>query len=224
MKKLWIFIFILFCLPVYSSVDFDELGSNKNFLQNQLPFSSSSLKIVQKQWLPKRFLSELSLSISPVLNGLNYVNSYSLSGNYRLFVTDYLSFHLKYSWYFNSITEEGRKEVEKRSRIPFELKYSETQSYLAGVDWYPFYGKAVLYNHLIYFNLYASLMGGIVKLMNQDKSAPMGSLGLGMVCWWNKRFNTRLEVQGIYYQYNMSISKSIQEYLSKLHVSIGVLF
>lgn len=166
----------------------------------------------------------MSLSVSPVLKGFNYINSYSLSGNYRLFIIDYLSLHIQYSWYFNSITEEGKKEVEQRSRIPLELKYPKTQSYLAGVDWYPFYGKAVLYNHLVYFNLYASLQGGIVKLMNQDKSVPMGSLGLGMVCWWNKRFNTRLEFQSVYYQYDISASELIQEYLSKLHVSIGVLF
>ena len=55
----------------------------------------------------------------------------------------------------------------------------------------------------------------------------MGSLALGVVCWWHKHFNTRWEVQGAYYKYNIDGNKTaepIEEYLSKISVSAGVLF
>ena len=226
MKKYWFIALILFCFSALGSSDFDELGKFFSTL-NSSKFSGSSLKIVQKRWLPKKFISEGSIGLSPVLKGFNYMNSYSTDIAYRFFLNDHWSIHLKYSRHSNPITLDGKNEVEQMGRIPLELKYPQKQSYLGGVDWYPFYGKAVLYNYLVRFDLYLSLSGGTVELLNWNKTIPMGSLSLGWVHWWYKWLNTRLEVQGFYYKYNVSDgrdTKEINEYFYKAYISAGVLF
>lgn len=226
-KRRWFVTLMFFCLPAWGSTGFNELGKNPKALESGFDFSSSSLKIIQKRWLPKKFLSEVSLGLSPVLKGFNYMNNYAVSGTYRFFFSDNWSAHFQYSWHFNPITQDGIHEVTKRGKIPVELKYYQKQSYTGGIDWYPLYGKVVLYNQLVYLDLYVSLSGGITQLINLNKSTPLGSLGLGLVCWWHKNFNTRLEVQGAYYSYGIPANnetETIKEFLSKIYISAGVLF
>lgn len=227
MKKYLFFVLTFFCFSTFASSNFDELGKNPKAL-SELGFSGSSLAVVQKRWLPKRFLSELSVGISPILKGFNYTNSFSTDVSYRFFLNNSWSFQLKYLWYFNPANQEGKDEVQKRARIPLELKYPQKQSYLGGIEWYPFYGKAVLYNRLVRFDLYVSALGGVVELINFNQKVPTGSLALGLVNWWHKRVNTRLEFQGSYYNYDAvdeeNISKNIEKYFYKIYVSTGVLF
>ena len=151
MNRCQFFILMFFYFPVFGSSDFNELGKNSKALESSFDFSRSSLKVVQKRWLPKPFLSEVSLGFSPVLKGFNYMNNYSRDIAYRFFLNNQWSVDLKHSWYLNSITQEGEDEVRKRSRIPLELKYPPKQAFLGGIDWYPFYGKAVFYNRLVSF-------------------------------------------------------------------------
>ena len=228
MKKICLFVLIVFCFPEFSYSDFDELGKNAKVLENNFNFSSSSLKVVQKRLLPKKYLSEFSLAVSPVLKGLIYMNSYSFDASYRFFLNNHWNVQLKYSRYYNLISKEGFNEVQNRARIPVELKYPQKQSYLGGVEWYPFYGKAVLYNYLVRFDLYLSILGGKTEILNLNESVYMGSLGLGLVYWWHKHFNTRLEMQGSYYKYNifdkLSENRDITEYFYKTYISVGVLF
>ena len=228
MNKCWLFILIFFCLPVLASSDFDELGKNPKALEDHFDFSKSSLQIVQKRWLPRRFISELGFGISPALKGFNYMNNYSLDLVYRFFLSDYWSIGLKYSFYLNPITQEGRDEVTKKGQIPLELKYYQKQTFLGGMDWYPFYGKAVFYNHLFRFDLYFSVLAGLMELKNLEKKVLTGSLGLGLVCWWHKNFNSRLEVRGAYYKYNafynINEAKRVDEYFYSVSISTGVLF
>ena len=228
MNKCLVFVLVALCFPIFAFSDFNELGKNPKALENHLDFSNSSLQVVQKRWLPRKFLSELSVGLSPSLKGFNYINNYSLDLAYRFFLNDYWSIGLNYSFYFNPITEEGKDELTKRSRIPLELKYYQKQSFLGGVSWYPFYGKAVFYNHLIRFDLYLSALAGLMELMHLDQRIPTGSMGLGLVCWWHKNFNSRLEVRGVYYRYNVfdntNETENINEYVYSVSFSIGVLF
>ena len=238
MKKYLIFILMFFCSSVFGSSSFNELGKNSKALENGFNFFDSPLRVVQKRWLPKKFLSEMSLGITPVFKGFNYMNSYSMDMVYHFFLNNHWSVALKYSWYSNSITQEGKDEVEKRSRIPLELRYPQKQSLLGGLSWSPFYGKTVFYNHLVRFDLYISFLGGMMELIDEDipinentlmdKNIFMGSLGLGLVFWWHKNFNTRLELQEFYYTYNIvsnrNQSDTIKEYLSKISISAGILF
>ena len=229
MKRFYFFILMFCCFPSLSFSNFKELEQSSKALESGFDFSHSSLKVVQKRWLPKTFLSEMSFAISPVLKGINYMNSYSADLSYRFFLNNHWALQFKYSKYFNPISQEGKDEVYKKSRVPLELKYPQKQSYLGGIDWYPFYGKAVLYNLLVRFDLYFSLLGGKIELMKLNKRVNTGFLALGLVCWWHKHFNTRLELQGLYYRYGhlsdvTSKTTDIHEYFYKMSLSAGVLF
>ena len=227
MKKRYGFI-ILFFIPLMSFSDFNELGKHSSALERSFDFSSSPLQIVQKKWLDKKYLSELDIAFTPTIRGLNYINSYSVDLAYRFFINGNWALHFQYSTHSNYLTKKGYKEVERRARLPVEAKYSQKQSYLGGINWYPFYGKALLYNQLVYFDLYFSFLGGQTELLNQEKTVPTGSMALGLACWWSKNFNTRLELQGLYYTYHSSSDRNpenrIEEYIARISVSLGVLF
>ena len=227
MKKRWFLIFLFF--PLLSFSDFERLEKDSQALESGFGFSHSSLKAVQKRWLPKRFLSSAGLAFSPSIKGFNYMNNYSIDVFYRFFLNDYWSLSAKHSRHFNPVTRKGKEEVEKKGRIPLELKRAPMRSYLAGIDWHPFYGKAVLYNRLVRFDLYLSVWGGKIELLNAQVSVPAGSLAVGLVCWWHKYFNARWEIQGHYYQYDVLDHKTketqnIDEYFYKVSLSFGVLF
>ncbi len=227
MGKCWLLIFFCFCFPALGSSDFDELGKNPEILKNSLSFSDSSLKVIQKRWLDRRFLSEISFGLSPALKGLNYIHNYSVDGAYRFFLSDQWSIDLKYSWFFNPIAQEGKQEVEQKARIPLELKYPQKQAFLGGAAWYPFYGKAVFYDYLAHFDLYLSVLGGAAQLLNLDKNFLTGSVGLGLVCWWHKNWNARLEIQAAYYKYDIPNNEGPadhEEYIYKIYISAGALF
>ena len=228
-QKRYIFIFLfLLLIPLTSFSDFNELGKNPKIFEKSFNFSNSSLQVVQKKWLDKKYLSELNIALTPTIRGVNYITSYSSDLIYRFFLNGNWAFHVRYSVHFNHLTKEGRMEVEKSSRLPSEVKYPQKNSYFGGLDWYPFYGKALLYNQLVYFNLYFSLLGGRTELINKENPVPAGSLAFGLVCWWNQNFNTRLELQGLYYAYHTTTDRTpenqIEEYVGKMSISIGVLF
>ena len=229
MKTYQFFILLFFYFPLFGFSDFDELGKNTELLQKErFQFSSSNLKVVQKRWLEKRFLSEVGLSFAPVLKGFNYMNTYSSDFSYRFFISNYFSFNLRYSYYDNPINQDGKDEINLRGQAPLELKYPPKQSYLGGVEWYPFYGKAVLYSQLVHFDLYLSALAGQMELINQEKRIPIYSLSIGLAQWWHKHCSVRVEGQAFYYKYHFSNdsqeSQDVYEYLYKVSVSIGVLF
>ncbi|MCZ0932890.1 MAG: outer membrane beta-barrel domain-containing protein [Oligoflexia bacterium] len=228
MKIYWFFLLLIFCFPLLSFSDFEKLGKNTEILdKKRFHFSSANLKVVQKRWLEKRFSSSADLSWSPILKGFNYMNSYSVDLSYRWFISNYFSLNLRYSYYDNPINQDGKDEINLRGRTPLELKYYNKQSYLAGVEWYPFYGKAVLYNQLAHFDLYLSALAGQVELSHQEKNVPIYSLAMGVAQWWHKHFNTRIEAQAFYYKYRFSSkdeNREVHEYFYKISVSAGVLF
>ena len=228
MKTFQIFILLILYFPLWSFANFEELGKNKKILeQDSFQFSNSGLKVIQKRWLEKKYLSEIGLSVSPVLKGFNYIDVYSVDLSYRWFLNNNFSLNLKYSYYENPINQKGKDEINLRGRTPLELKYYHKQAYLAGIEWYPFYGKAVLYNKLVHFDLYLSVLAGQIELANQEKRRPHYSASLGFTQWWHKKFNTRLSVQAFYYKYpflNENEKQDIHEYFYKLSISTGVLF
>ena len=214
---------IILLWSAFSFADFDQLGKNNSLLNQK---TSVDIKVVESRWLDKKFLSELSLGFSPFLRGFYYMNSYSIDLSYRLFLNDNISFHLKYSNFFNPINQDGKKEVFSFGRIPVELKYPPKRSYLIGMDWHPFYGKALLFNRLVYFDFYFSASLGQIDIFQLNQKPYLFSGAVGMVHWWHKRLNTRLELQGLCYEHQVSDSgeKTNQELSYKLYLSVGVLF
>lgn len=229
MKVYQWFILGILWVPLMSFSEFSDLGKNTQILEKEkFHFSNANLKVVQKRWLEKHFLSEIGLSFSPTLNGFNYLDSYSADFSYRFFMNNYFSFNFRYSSYFNAINKEGYDEIKLRVRYPVEVLHAQNQSYLLGVEWYPFYGKAVLYNKLVHFDLYLSLLGGQIDLWRKNKSLPIYSFSIGLAQWWNKHFSSRLEVQAFYYEYRSPYYKDSKdlkkEFLYKISFSVGVLF
>ena len=229
MKIYKFFILLGFYFPLFSFSSFNELGKNSELLQTErFQFSNSNLKVVQKRWLEKRFLSEVGLSFAPVLKGFNYMNTYSIDFSYRFFISNYLGLNLRYSYYDNPINQDGEDEINLRGQIPLELKYPNKQSYLGGIEWYPFYGKAVLYNRLVHFDLYLSALAGQMELIHQEKRVPIYSLSIGLAQYWHKHFSSRIEGQAFYYKYHFSNNnqegQDVHEYFYKISVSMGALF
>ena len=228
MKTYRLLILLIFYFPLLVFSNFDELGKNKKVLESAgFSFSNSGLRVVQKRLFEKRFLSELNTGWSPVLTGFNYTNTYSMDLSYRWFINNYFAVNLRYSYYENPIRPEGEDEINLRGRTPLGLKYYPKQSYLGGLDWQAFYGKAVLYNLLIHFDLYLSVLAGQIELSNQDKKIPIYSAEMGMAQYWHKHFNTRISAQAFYYKYHASHkgeNQDIQKYFYKISISAGVLF
>ena len=224
MKTHGLLILLILYFPLFGFSNFDELGKNKNILEDDsFQFSNSGLKVVQKRFLEKRFLSDLNIGWSPILKGFNYTNTYSMDLSYRWFINNYFAVNLRYSYYDNPIRQEGKDEINLRGRTPLDLKYYPKQSYLAGLDWQAFYGKAVLYNLLIHFDLYLSVLAGQIELSNQDKKIPIYSAEVGMAQYWHKHFNTRTSAQAFYYEYRASSkseSQNIPKYFYK-NICIG---
>lgn len=215
---------LLVLFGVFSGfADFEELGKREDLFNQK---TDPVIKVVQKRWLDRKFLSELSLSVSPSLRGFYYMNSYSTNLSYRLFFNDSVSMNLKYSFFFNPATQEGKDELALYGRIPLELKYYAKQSYLLGLDWHPFYAKSIFLNRVLYFDFYFSLGLGQIELVEIKTKPFLFSGSFGMVHWWNKRFNTRVELEGLHYRYSIpeSIEKINQEWNYKLSLSAGVLF
>ena len=208
--------------------EFEFLGSNSEALEimsSQFGYQSS-LNIVQKRLLPRKFLSEISMVVSPVIKGITYLNSGSLDATYRFYLDSYWSAHLKYSYFFNRINKEG-EDMFRYSQSPVDLQYSQKKEYSLGFDWTPFYGKVAVLNKVIHFDIYLSLSGGFLELFRLDGNRiPTASLAGGFVLWLSKRVNARLGLSGSYYQYkfNESMPNAINKYLSKGHVSVGILF
>jgi len=214
--------FILFW-SLSSFANVEDLAKREELFKQQ---TDHHVKVVQKSWLDKNFLSELSLSISPSLRGFYYMTNYSADLSYRLFFNDKLSFHLKYAYFLNPINQEGREELEFFGRIPLELKYSPKQSYALGFDWYPFYAKSVFFNRVFPFDFYLSMSLGQIELIKIQKNPLLFASSLGMVHWWNKRFNTRIELEALHYRYPIPESpKTVnQEWNYRMSLSAGVLF
>ena len=219
--KYWIF--ILLFTSFFSFAEFKELGKNPDLLKTEEVFSFQTrpIKVVQKRWLDKKGLSEVSVSVSPIFNGFNYMNSQSLDLSYRLFFNDYFSVNAKAYYYLNSINQDGKTEVNKYGLRPVELIEYPRWSYSLGLDWYPFYGKAVLYNQLASFDFYLSVLVGQIQLKQQKVA--LYSIGLGQVHWWSQRFNSRLELKAFYFQYPI-LKETQAELLYSLSLSVGVLF
>ncbi len=207
--------------------EFKSLGENSESLQimsSQFEYRSS-LNVVQKRLLPKRFLSELSLVGSPVMKGVTYLNTASLDVTYRFYLSNYWSVHLKYSYFLNKINKEG-EDTLNYGQNPLELEYAQQQEYSLGFDWSPFYGKIAVLNKIIHFDVYLFFSGGVLKLLRLDeKNIPTASVGGGLVFWLSQRVSARIGLSGSYYSYEVGKKLDvINNYLSKGHVSIGVLF
>ena len=219
MLKLLYYVLLFSCS---SFADIEELGDLEELFHHK---SDHNVRVVQKRWLDRKFLSELSVSLSPSLRGFYYMNNYSTNVSYRFFLNEKLSVHAEYTYFFNLINEEGENEIALFGRVPVDLKHAPRQSYAFGFDWYPFYAKSVFFNRVLHFDFYLSMGLGQIKLLKVKERPLLFSSALGMVHWWSKRWNTRVEIEGFHYRHLIPQSQSItQEWNYRMSLSAGVLF
>ena len=247
-KKLWIMVafkrsitLILFLFSFFSfsqtntpaikpSKDFQKLGGDAASMEvmgSQFDYKSQ-LNVVQKRILPRKNLSEFSLAVSPVLKGIAYLNIASLDMSYRFYINPYWSLHFQYYYFLNTINAEGKDMYYLFSKNPLELEYPQKKGYLVGVDWNSFYGKVVLANSVTHFDIYLSFKGGFLEILRHNKHVPTVAIEGGLVFWVNQFLNVRTGLAGSYHYYEVKSTlgsqQSIHQFLSKLNLSLGLLF
>jgi len=205
---------------------FESLGSHKESMQiigSQFGYKSS-LHVVQTRWLPRKFLSEMSLTVSPILKGVIYLNTSSIDLTYRFYFNAYLSAHITYSHFFNIMNIEGEDMYKHFYQNPLELEHAQKQAYLFGLDWSLLYGKVSILNQVTHFDVYLSSSLGALELFRISKYNPTVSIGGGVVFWLNKYVNARIGFSGSYYKYQIPNAESLTTFLSKAHISFGAVF
>ena len=214
-----------FCpfLQAYASVNFDNLNQNK-ILDKKIQEVSddySPVKIVQSRFVPKKYLSEFSLSASGVIKGSLYAHTGSLQAGYRLYFNETWSLGLQYSKFLSLINREGLFVIEDQGVVPISLKFAPKEAYSLHLDWSSFYGKAVAFNRVFQFDIYKSLILGHLKFTTNNHTV-QGGVAAGLVFWWTTFLNSRLEVSQIYYLYPR-LEKDVREYdfLNSVSLSLG---
>ncbi len=201
-------------------------------MREPLPPGSSSpaaaLMAVQQRLISKRWLPEAGFGISPALTGFTYTGNYSMDFSGRLYVSDRWAAYIKYSRFYSPNSAEGREAIKTSGKIPVEMKYPQKWAVLGGLDWLPFYGKAVLLSRVFYFDIYFSAGGGVLERLRAAKKTALFSFGSGAALWLHRRFSARLELNGSSYSRSYAGSDGRQHkervYITRISLSGGFLF
>lgn len=184
--------------------DFDSLGGNDVLLDKaQSIRPESKIQVVQDRIVDRRSRNEFALETGMVAGGFSYLDSNFVGLNYQFHITPRWSIGAKYSYYFNELSPEGKSLISKYDQLaagqntdtPYvpELDFPE-QSYMALVNWYPFYGKLNLYDlGILHFDFY--LLGGYGQVQLDSGDTDTWSAGGGMGMWFSQHLTSRFEVR-----------------------------
>ena len=223
--KIILFIGFLFCFLAQAEDKFDQINASPEASKKMLLNSTynSSLRIVQQRAVDRFWLSEFSAGFSPIISGSLYSHSASAYLAYQLHLNPHWSVGLKYSQYFHKLNREGKSSVFDNSRIPLLLKNTKKKSYQLQLYWYPLYGKYVFAERVIHFDIYGVVSYVAQELNHLSETVPSLSIGFGMVTWWNKKVNSRLEIDNQYYEYEIQDKKQ-RLFSTSVNISLGLLF
>ena len=218
-----LFLFFSFLLQAENS-RFNELNASPEASQkmNSSLVYRPSMIAVQKRTVDRSWLSEFSAGFSPAISGSPYTYTGSFDFGYQLHLSPQFSVGFKYSYFLHKINKEGNEMVFNLQRIPLLLSHAPKTSYQFQAYWYPIYGKYIVMNRVIHFDIY-TVASFTKQDLNRLKEVPAGSLGLGLVTWWNKRLNSRIELVGQYYKYETK-GLTQEAILTYANVSLGLLF
>ena len=185
--------------------DFDSLGGNSILLERARALEpEKNVSIVQSRTVARRHRLELAPEISSVFGGETYSQTKSIGLNAHYHFTPRISVGIKYSYAFNSLTDEGEalydaaykdfKANPNNPTVPFpELDYVKDEM-LALVSWYPIYGKINLLDRsVVHFDIYA--LGGAGQMQLRSGPTPTYTAGGGIGFWISQSFSTRLEMR-----------------------------
>ena len=231
-KKTIIYLYLLLFLPLGALAsemekDFESFGQNRDLIERaHLLNPELRIKAVQNRVVSRVLRSELFLEYARVLNGDTYIQTQDTALNYQFHLNPRWSLGFKYGYSMNRLTSEGSwlvRSHSKESRASFvpDLDYPKS-SYLAVLNWYPFYGKINLYDWgVLQFDFYGLMGGGQVELYSGNSS--MYTLGIGLGLWLSQHVSSRIEYRYQTYESERKTG-SMQMYLGSLALGLGYLF
>lgn len=184
--------------------DFDSLGGNTILLQRAKALEpEKDLRIIQGRTVDRRHRVEIAPEFAGTFGGDSYVQSKAVGLNLNYHFTPRFSVGLKYNYNFNSLTSEGENMYNaalaeyyadpENPTAPYpEVDYVKDQA-LALVNWYPFYGKMNVFDHVVQFDFYA--LGGWGQMRLRSGPTETYTAGGGVGFWITQHFSTRLEMR-----------------------------
>ena len=185
------------------NVSFQELNKSPEAVQKmKLGYSYNvPAVVIQNRSVDRTLLSEFFVGFSPVVSGSLYSYSGSFDGSYHIHLSPRWSLGVKYSHFLHRLNRDGTESLHQLKRIPLLLKHVPTRAYHLQINSYPLYGKFAVGTKAIHFDVYTSLSFTQQTPREIKRKVPAGSLGLGLVIWWNQHLNSRTELSGQYYSY-----------------------
>ena len=231
-NKNLLLLFLFFYLPLKAESadmmkDFESFGQNKDLLEKAYLLNPElKIKVVQNRSVPRIRRSEVFLEYARILNGDIYIRTQNASFNYQFHLTPRWSMGLRYTYSMNRLTSEGEWLVSSHSKesgasfVP-DLDYPKS-SYLAVLNWYPFYGKVNLYDlGVLQFDFYGLAGAGEIHLYSGTSSLYMAGLGVGL--WFSQHLTSRIEYRYQVYRSDRKTGSS-DMYLGSLGLALGYLF
>lgn len=229
-KGILILTLALFIQPSFSNdimEDFDSLGGNKILFDKASELKPDmKVQAVQNRIINRIKRHEFHSDISSVIGGEAYLNSGHVGFGYQYHINPRWSVGAKYSYQMNELNKEGQALLDLSTGQAEELKIGlipdinwVKQSYMAIVNWYPFYGKVnVFEKSIVHFDVYGLFGAGQVDL--RRGTSPTITAGLGIGLWISQHLTGRIE-----YRYQTYKSESLllkrDMHISQASFSVG---
>jgi outer membrane immunogenic protein len=191
--------------PQAAQPDFDSLGGNTILLERARALEpDKNVSIVQGRTVDRRKRVELAPELASVFGGQTYTSTKSIGINANFHFTPRFSVGVKYSYFFNTLSEEGNALVDaaladhqanpENPTVPYpQLDYAKDEV-LALMNWYPLYGKINWFDKsVVHFDIYA--IGGYGQVRLDSGDSPTYTAGGGIGFWFNQHLSTRFEMR-----------------------------
>lgn len=199
-----LFIVLLGQLAVSADVmqDFDSLGGNKILIDKAKAITpDANIQVVQDRVVQRTRRHEFYPESGYVIGGEAFLNTSSMSGNYQFHINPHWSVGAKYSYFFNSLNNEGQQMLDyatgkaEEAELPMipDLNWQK-QSVMAVTNFYPFYGKMNVFGKaIVHFDIYALAGIGQVELRRNSTNTYMAGVGMGL--WFSQHLTSRIEIR-----------------------------
>jgi len=153
----------------------------------------SAIRVLQRRPVLKELRFELALTGGVAASDQMY-RHFSASATGRMHVSEWVSIGATYSHYFSEESALFRDVTGNYELFP---ERSEIQWYAgADVSVVPMDGKFVAFDDLIvYWDLYASIGGGVTVTSRSDTPKPTGMIGVGLRMFLAKWFTLTFELR-----------------------------
>lgn len=190
--------------------EFDSLGGNTILLERARALEpDKDVSIVQQRTVNRRGRVEFAPEMASVFGGQTYTSTKSIAINANYHFTPRFSVGAKYSYFFNTLSDEGNALMDtaladyqanpQNPTMPYpELDWAKDEI-LGMINWYPLYGKINWFDKsVVHFDLYG--LAGYGQVTLKSGSAPTYTAGGGIGFWFNPHLSTRLEMRYQTYQ------------------------